>query len=113
MPVACSAPARLGLSTVICGRVLRPECSPVTSSAGSIVTPLAVAHAVFWLISSLIAPVVMYWIAPSVLVWQIHGTTEKSWRQPRYRCDQVWFTQRNDARLASSESVSASGSAAV
>src|SRR3954454_602431 len=83
IPLVCSAPARFGLSTVICGSDLSPECSPVTNSAGFSVTPLAVAHAVFWLISLLISAAEAYWIAPLALVWHCHGTTAKFWMHPR------------------------------
>ncbi len=46
MPAAASAGARNGLSVGCCGRLLSPECSPVTSSVRSkSVSPRAVAQA--------------------------------------------------------------------
>src|SRR3954447_14402332 len=84
MPAAVMAGARFGLSVGICGSVLRPECSPVTTSDASIVMPLPFAQ----LTLSVICLVMVCWLAhctlPPASVAHCQGTTAKFWVQPRY-----------------------------
>src|SRR3954466_11692082 len=82
-PLALSAGARFGLSAGICGRVLRPECSPVTSSLASSGRPLDLAQSTFCLICAEMSACDTHCVWPAAVV-QVHGTTVKSWTQPRY-----------------------------
>src|SRR4051812_47695369 len=89
IPLALSAGARFGLSTLICGRDLSPECSPVTSSLAVMLIPLPRAQSTFCLICAVMSAWVTHLVLPSALFAHCHGTTEKSWTQPRYRCEYV------------------------
>ena len=48
IPNSLTAAMKFGLSVGTCGRKNNPECSPVNSSVGLMVTPLAWAQAMFW-----------------------------------------------------------------
>src|SRR5436309_1015617 len=85
-PTADSAAAKLGLSVGICGRDLRPECSPLTRSRASRLIPLPLAQFTLSLTCAVIWACDTHWMAPVVgSVAQRHGVTEKSCTQPRYR----------------------------
>src|SRR5919201_590743 len=64
IPVCCSAGARFGLSCGCCGRIFRPEYSPVTSSAGLNGRPLFFAQLMFLLISLVMSLCGTHSIAP-------------------------------------------------
>ena len=59
IPASASAPARCGLSSGSCGGARRPPCSPVTSSVGSIGSPLRRANSTLRVISDSMIPLLM------------------------------------------------------
>src|SRR3954465_2053926 len=77
---ALRAGARFGLSAGICGSDLRPECSPVTSSAASIAMLFDLAQSTFCLICAVMSACETHWSV------HFHGVTLKSCTQPRYGC---------------------------
>src|SRR5690349_24861529 len=77
-PLPLRAGARFGLSTLICGSDLRPECSPVTSSLAVRLIPLPRAQSTFCLIWVLMSAWVTQLVLPSAFVAHRHGTTVKS-----------------------------------
>src|SRR5665811_1850322 len=83
MPLVESALARLGLSMGCCGGTAKPLCSPVTRSDVESFTLFLFAQAMFWLISEEMSAADMYSVLPPLSVWQRHGMTVKSCRQPR------------------------------
>ena len=56
IPASASAPASRGLSSGICGGARSPLCSPVTSSVGSMGSPLRRANPMLRLISDSMTP---------------------------------------------------------
>ena len=79
-PIALS---RYGLSTGCCGRIRRPEYSPVASTPGSAGIPFCLAQpklARIWLLMSPV-PAAHMMLPPDVSHFQ--GTTVKSCLQPR------------------------------
>src|SRR3712207_1081124 len=79
MPDWVSAGARLGLSVGICGSLLRPECSPVTTSVASMLTWLFLAQVTLSVICCAISCWVRHWVLPAASLVHCHGTTEKFW----------------------------------
>src|SRR5262245_25534201 len=74
MPSSFTAVMKLGLSVGTCGRKNKPECSPVSSSVGSIVTPLACAHAMLLLTSASMTSFVTQMMLPLASFRQFHGS---------------------------------------
>ncbi len=87
MLLLVSAVARFGLSRLCWGRILVPECSPVTSSFGRIGSALLVANRMLSAIWELISDWLTHTTLPEASVRQRHGMTVKSCWQPRYGCE--------------------------
>src|SRR5262245_4576135 len=106
-PVCASAGPKFGLSVGICGSDSSPECSPVTSSARSTLIPLRLAQLTLSSTCAAMSACETHCVAPVVgSVAHRHGCAVKSCTQPRYWWLNVWLTQRNWDRSATSLALS-------